>query len=55
MLLQLLLTTIFNPILLNFSRTLLKNSELQFIPSLLKAKQFNDAVEDLTIFVENKR
>ena len=54
MLLQLLLTTIFNPILLNFSRTLLKNSELQFIPSLLKAKQFNDAVEDLTIFVEKK-
>ena len=53
MFLQLLLTSIFNPSLLNFSRTLLKNSELQFIPSLLKEKQFNDAVEGLTIFVEN--
>ena len=54
MLLQLLLTNIFNPTLLNFSRTILKNSELQFIPSLLKEKQFNAAVEDLTIFVEKK-
>ena len=54
MLLQLLLTNIFNPTLLNFSRTLLKNSQLQFIPSLLKEKQFNDAVEGLTIFVEKK-
>ena len=54
MLLQLLLTTIFNPTLLNFSRTLLKDSQLQFIPSLLKKKQFNDAVEGLTIFVGDK-
>jgi len=54
MLLQLLLTNIFNPTLLNFSRTLLKNSQLQFIPSLLKEKQFNDTVENLTIFVEKK-
>ena len=54
MLLQLLFTNIFNPTLLNFSRTLLKNSQLQFIPSLLKEKQFNDAVEDLTIFIEKK-
>ena len=54
MFLQLLLTSVINPTLLNFSRTLLKNSELQFIPSLLKEKQFNDAVEGLTIFVEKK-
>jgi len=54
MFLQLLLTTIFNPTLLNLSRTLLKNSQLQFIPSLLKEKQFNDMVENLTIFVEKK-
>jgi len=36
MFLQLLLTIVFNPTLLNVSRNLLKNSELQFIPSLLK-------------------
>ena len=38
MFLQLLLTIVFNPTLLNVSRNLLKNSELQFIPSLLKKK-----------------
>ena len=54
MFLQLFLTSIINPTLLNISRSLLKNSELQFVPSLLKEKQFNDAVESLTIFVEKK-
>jgi|TARA_B110000438_G_C15775090_1_gene633690 lipopolysaccharide export system permease protein len=54
MFLQLLLTSFFNPTLLNFSRTLLKNSELQFIPSLLKKKSFNDTVEGLTIFVGDR-
>ena len=54
MFLQLLLTSIFNPMLLNLSRTLLKNSQLQFIPSLLKEKQFNDTVDGLTIFVDTK-
>ena len=42
------------PDTLNFSRSLLKNSQLQFIPSLLKEKQFNDTVEELTIFVNKK-
>jgi len=54
MLLQLLFANVINPKLLNISRTLLKNSELQFIPSLLKEKQFNDTVKGLTIFVEEK-
>ena len=54
MILQLVLTSMLNPTLLNFSRSLLKNSELQFIPSLLKKKQFNDTVEGITIFVEEK-
>ena len=54
MLLQLILTSIINPKLLNLSRSLLKNSELQFIPSLLREKQFNDTVKGLTIFVEKK-
>ena len=54
MLLQLLLTSVINPLLLNLSRSVLKNSELQFIPSLLKERQFNDTVEGLTIFVDEK-
>ena len=54
MLIQLLFTTAINPNLLYSSRLLLKNSELQFIPSLLKERQFNDTVEGLTIFVDKK-
>ncbi len=54
MVLQLTFTTILNPTLLNYSRSLLKNAQLQFIPSLMKEKQFNDTVDGLTIFVEKK-
>ena len=51
---QLVLTVAVNPTLLNLSRTLLKNSELQFVSSMFKEKQFNDTVEGLTIFVGKK-
>ena len=54
MFVQLLLTTVINPTLLNVSRSLLKNSELKFVPSFLKEKQFNDTIEGLTIFVDSK-
>jgi len=54
MFLQLVLTSIINPTLLNLSRSVLKSSELQFIPSLMKEKEFNDTVEGLTIFVDKK-
>ena len=55
MFIQLLMATIINPKTLNISRTLIKNSELQFVPSLLKVKQFNDTLKGLTVFVENKK
>ena len=55
MFVQLLMATTINPMTLNYARTLLKNSELQFVPSLLKIKQFNDTLKGLTIFVENKK
>jgi len=54
MFLQLLLTTTFNPTLLNYSRSLIKNSELKFVSSMFKERQFNDTVEGLTIFVDKK-
>ena len=54
MLFQLILTSTINPKLLNLSRSILKNSELQFVSSLLKEKQFNDTVKGLTVFVEEK-
>ena len=55
MFVQLLMATIINPKTLHVSRMLIKNSELQFVPSLLKVKQFNDTLKGLTIFVENKK
>ena len=54
MLLQFFLTGVVNPKFLNKSRYILKESELQFIPSLLKIKQFNDSIVGLTVFVEKK-
>ena len=54
MLFQLLMSTFITPETLNISRKLLKNSELQFVSSLLKEKQFNDTVKGLTIFVDKK-
>ena len=54
MFLQFIMAIVLNPVTLNFSRSLLKNSQLQFIPSLLKERQFNDTIENLTIFVNKK-
>jgi len=54
MLLQFFLSVAITPKTLNFSRALLKNSELQFVPSLLQERKFNDTVEGLTIFVDKK-
>ncbi len=51
---QLIMSSLVTPETLNHSRFLLKNSKLQFVPSLLKEKQFNDTVEQLTIFVNKK-
>ena len=54
MFLHIIFTTIFNPTLLNISRSLLKNSELEFVSSMFKARQFNDTVAGLTIFIDKK-
>ena len=51
MLLQIFMSNVVTPETLNKSRKLLKHSELQFVPSLLKQKIFNDTVEGLTVFV----
>ena len=54
MLIQLFLTSAINPTMLNFSRSIIKNSQLQFVPTLMKEKQFNDTVDGITIFLEEK-
>jgi len=55
MVIQLVLTSLINPTSLNYGRSLVKNSQLQFIPSLLIEKQFNDTIKGLTIFVDEKK
>ena len=52
--LQLFLASIINPSVLNYSRSLIKSSNLDFISSMIKTNQFNDTVPGLTIFVEEK-
>ena len=54
MLVQLFFTSLVNPTMLGISRNIIKNSELQFVPTLMKEKQFNDSVEGVTIFIEKK-
>ncbi len=53
-LLQLILACLVNPTLLNHSRSLIKSSNINFVTSTIKTNQFNDTVEGLTIFVEEK-
>jgi len=54
MFVQFVMATTISPYTLNLSRSILKNSSLDFFPTLIKAKRFNDTVEGLTIFVEKK-
>jgi lipopolysaccharide export system permease protein len=51
---QLFFASIINPNILNYSRSLIKSSNLDFISSMVKTNQFNDTVPGLTIFVEEK-
>ena len=54
-LLQLLLAVFINPHTLSIGRGILKASDIGLFPSLLKEKKFNDTVEGLTVFVEEKK
>ena len=52
--LQLFLACIVNPLVLNYSRSLVKSSDINFVSGTIKTNQFNDTIEGLTIFVEEK-
>jgi len=54
MFIQLIFTTVINPTLLNLSRSIIKNSDLKFVSSIFKEREFNDTVEGLTIFIDKK-
>ncbi len=51
---QFILAGFINPNILNHSRSLIRDSNLDFLSSMVKTNQFNDAVEGLTIFVGKK-
>ena len=51
---QLTLTTIINPILLNKSRTLLRETESKQINSILKTNDFSDSFKSVTFYIEEK-
>tara|TARA_A100001011_G_scaffold395724_1_gene491589 strand:- start:754 stop:1920 length:1167 start_codon:yes stop_codon:yes gene_type:complete len=51
---HLFLASFLNPKFLNYSRSLIASSDLNYISSMIKSNQFNDTVEGLTIYVEEK-
>ena len=51
---QVLLNNFIVPKSLDQAREFIRNSNIDFFPSLIKEKKFIDAVESLTIFVETK-
>jgi len=53
--LQLLFSSLINPKFLNQSRSLIKSSNLDYISTMIKSKQFNDTIDGLTIYVEEKK
>ena len=54
MLIQLFLAAFVNPNVLNYSRSLIKDSNLDLISSTIKTNEFNDTIEGLTMYVEEK-
>jgi lipopolysaccharide export system permease protein len=53
-LIQLFLAAVINPNVLNYSRSLIKNSDLDLISSTIKTNEFNDTLEGLTMYVEDE-
>ena len=53
--LQLILNVLIVPKSLDQAREFVRNSNIDFFPNLIKEKKFIDAVESLTIFVEEKK
>jgi len=52
--LQILFTAFLVPKSLEFSRSLIKNSNIDFFEGFIKPKKFNDKIKNLTIYTEDK-
>ena len=55
MLFQILLVSLLVPTTQNFSRNLIKDSNINFFESFIKPKRFNDNIKGLTLFVDEKK
>ena len=55
MLIQILLVSIIVPSTQNYSRILIKDSNINFFESFIKPKRFNDNIKGLTIFADEKK
>ena len=53
-LVQLFLAAFINPNVLNYSRSLIKASGLDLVSGIIKTNEFNDTIEGLTMYVEEK-
>ena len=53
--LQLFFSSLINPEFLNKSRSLIKSSNLDYVSTMIKSQQFNDTIDGLTIYVEEKK
>ena len=51
---QIILGTYISPLSQNEARSFIRNSDMGFLPSLMKERKFIDGVENLTIFIEKK-
>lgn len=51
---QIILGTYISPLSQNEARAFIRNSDMSFLPSLMKERKFIDGVENLTIFIETK-
>ena len=55
MILQILFTSLLVPTSQELSRSLMKESNIDFFESFIKPKKFNDSIRNFTIFVGNKK
>jgi lipopolysaccharide export system permease protein len=55
MIIQIFLTSIIVPNTLQYSRSLLKDSNINLFEGFIKPKKFNDTIKDLTIHTEDKK
>ena len=55
MIFQIIFLTFVVPKTINLSKSTIRNSDVNFFDSILKAKKFNDTIKGVTIYTEKKQ